>query len=86
MKTILPQGPDCPQTLIEFLDKHTPQLERLRESYKLAQESFRSCVELYAENGKTASPTTFFTTVSNFARNFKQAQAENAEREKMVSV
>ena len=91
---------DCPPALVKFLDDCDDEVHKLKANHKLAQvgwlidwliiilfqEAFSTCVEFYGESAKTAAPTTFFTTLVNFVRNFKAADEENLQRIKQQQV
>jgi len=66
--------------LSEFLDKAAPQIEGLRESWKLAHTAFLQCAEYYSEPVKTAQPDSFFSRLASFLKNFGQAMADNESK------
>src|SRR3954452_275087 len=55
------KGVDVETPLSLFLDKAAPQIESLKEGWKLAQAAFLQCVEYYGESTKTAQPDSFFS-------------------------
>jgi len=71
------KGREVESPLNEFLDKAAPQIESLRESWKLAQAAFLQCAEYYSEPVKTVQPDSFFSRFASFLKNFDQAIADN---------
>jgi hypothetical protein len=47
------------------------------------ESSFRSCVEFFGEEPKTATPESFFTIFSSFLKNFDKARKENEKEAEM---
>lgn len=57
--------------LRDFLGNSEEKLRRLRNDTKAAQESFRECVEYFAESSRTTDANTFFSLLVRFAKAFK---------------
>lgn len=74
--------PEVPQVLSQFLGQAESKLNDLKTNTKVAQESFRSCVEFYGESSKGTTTSSFFTILMNFNKHFQQADEENEARKK----
>lgn len=57
--------------LRDFLANSEDKLRRLKGDTKIAQESFRECVEYFAESSRTTDANTFFSLLVRFAKAFK---------------
>jgi hypothetical protein len=71
------KGKEVETPLSQFIEKAAPQIESLKESWKLAQAAFLQCAEYYGEPVKTAQPDAFFSRIATFVRNFEHALADN---------
>ncbi|KAF2904151.1 hypothetical protein ILUMI_02040 [Ignelater luminosus] len=69
--------------LRDFLGNSEEKLRRLRNDTKAAQESFRECVEYFAESSRTTDANTFFSLLVRFAKAFKVADQENEQRRRL---
>lgn len=57
--------------LRDFLANSEEKLRKLRNDSKVAQDSFRECVEYFAESPRTTDANTFFSLLVRFAKAFK---------------
>ncbi|KAK5644344.1 hypothetical protein RI129_005644 [Pyrocoelia pectoralis] len=69
--------------LKDFLSNSEDKLRKLRSDSKIAQESFRECVEYFAESSRTTDANTFFSLLVRFAKAFKVADQENEQRRRL---
>lgn len=61
--------------LRDFLSNADDKLRRLRADAKVAQDSFKDCVEYFGESPSTIDANSFFSLLVRFARAFKVGQA-----------
>lgn len=63
----------APQNIVlrDFLQNSEEKLRRLKSDAKAAQESFRECVEYFAESSRTTDANTFFSLLVRFVKAFK---------------
>ncbi|CAO4368310.1 unnamed protein product [Caenorhabditis nigoni] len=71
------KGPDCPETLQEFLKTRKQKMTDLEQSFQLAKSSFKDCCEFYGENEKTTPPNVFFQKLAHFVANYNKCRQEN---------
>lgn len=57
--------------LSDFLNNSEEKLRRLKADTKLAQESFKECLEYFGESPRTSDASTFFSVFVRFTRAFK---------------
>lgn len=57
--------------LRDFLANSEEKLRKLRNDSKVAQDSFRECVEYFAESPRTTDANTFFSLLVRFTKAFK---------------
>ncbi|XP_049860745.1 formin-like protein isoform X4 [Schistocerca gregaria] len=69
--------------LRDFLANSEEKLRRLRADARSAQETFRECVEYFAESPRTTDANTFFSLLVRFTRAFKIADQENEQRRRL---
>ncbi|KAK4875086.1 hypothetical protein RN001_011508 [Aquatica leii] len=69
--------------LKDFLSNSEEKLRKLKSDSKIAQESFKECVEYFAESSRTTEANTFFSLLVRFAKAFKTADQENEQRRRL---
>lgn len=57
--------------LKDFLANSESKLKRLRQEVKIAQDSFRECVEYFGESPRSCDANTFFSLLLRFMRAFR---------------
>lgn len=57
--------------LRDFLNNTEEKLKRLRAEVKIAQDSFRECVEYFGETPRSCDANGFFSLLVRFSRAFK---------------
>lgn len=60
-----------PTVLRDFLANSEEKLRRLKADTKLAQESFRECLEYFGESPRTSEANTFFSLLVRFTKSYK---------------
>lgn len=69
--------------LRDFLANSEDKLRKLRSDFKTAQDTFRECVEYFAESPRTTDANSFFSLLVRFAKAFKIADQENEQRRRL---
>lgn len=72
-----------PSVLRDFLANSEDKLRRLKADTKLAQESFRECLEYFGESPRTSDANTFFSLLVRFIKAYKLAEQENEQRRRL---
>jgi hypothetical protein len=80
------RGKDTSETLNVFIEEARPQIETLREEFKLAQSLFDACAEYYGEVAGRTQPDVLFGKIAAFSKNFTLAMNENEARKRIVQV
>lgn len=57
--------------LRDFLSNSEEKLRKLKADSRIAQESFKDCVEFFGESPRTTDANTFFSLLVRFTRSFK---------------
>lgn len=57
--------------LRDFLNNSEEKLRKLKVDAKIAQETFKDCVEFFGESPRTTDANTFFSLLVRFTRAFK---------------
>ncbi|KAK9730257.1 Diaphanous GTPase-binding Domain [Popillia japonica] len=69
--------------LRDFLANAEDKLKKLKSDVKTAQDTFRECVEYFAESPRTTDANSFFSLLVRFTKAFKVADQENEQRRRL---
>ncbi|EEB13774.1 conserved hypothetical protein [Pediculus humanus corporis] len=67
----------------DFLGNSEEKLKKLKADTKIAQETFKDCVEFFGETSRTTDANSFFSLLVRFTRSFKLADQENEQRKRL---
>ncbi|KRT86828.1 hypothetical protein AMK59_639, partial [Oryctes borbonicus] len=69
--------------LRDFLANAEDKLKKLKSDVKTAQDTFRECVEYFAESPRTTDANSFFSLLVRFTKSFKVTDQENEQRRRL---
>ncbi|XP_022920232.1 formin-like protein [Onthophagus taurus] len=69
--------------LRDFLANAEDKVKKLKNDVKTAQDTFRECVEYFAESPRTTDANSFFSLLVRFVKAFKVADQENEQRRRL---